>query len=146
MRIKHLIVSTALALLALVCTSAWAKEPLTCALLPDKALGFANSAVFSLLEVEVSRDPALALLQRAEIDKILQEQTLQLALAAGGVGARRGLGTLLKARMLVVLRAEEKQVERKLTDHTSRSTAAVSPESCDSAAAATSSSHSTLPL
>jgi hypothetical protein len=63
----------------------------------------------SLLEVKLSQERDLILLERAEIEKILEEQMLQLAFEAEGSEARRQLGALLRARMLVILRAREEQ-------------------------------------
>lgn len=103
----------AVLLLILLCSAlmrAQAAEPLTAALLPDPALGLADSAPFHLLEVDLSKDPRLALLERAEINKVVSEQALQLAFAAEGLTARRRLGELLKARMLIILRQQEKEV------------------------------------
>ena len=87
-----------------------AEGPITCALIVDPALGLPDSASFNLLGVELSKAPGLTLLERAEVDKILKERTLQLALSAEGVAERRALGTLLQARLLVVLRAGEAKV------------------------------------
>lgn len=91
-------------------TDAVVQDQITCALIPDRMLGFAESATFQLLEVELSNKPNLVLLERVEIEKILEEKMLQLAFSAGGGETRRQLGDLLKARMLVIIRASEKQV------------------------------------
>ena len=86
---------------------------ITCALVPDRALGFHESPVFHLLEVELSKEPGLALLERAQVDKILAERALQLAFSPQGCEERQRLGTLLGARVLVLLQASEKKTEEK---------------------------------
>lgn len=88
------------------------QQPVTCALIPGHDLGFAESAAFQMLTAELSKNPKLALLERAEIDRVLDEKKLQLAFGAEGAGTRRELGLLLKARMLVILRAGEKTVNK----------------------------------
>lgn len=82
----------------------------TCALIAGQEFGFNESATFQLLETALSQEPALALLERAEASRIFDEKKIQLALGAEGGAARRELGTLLKARLLVILKAGEKVV------------------------------------
>ncbi|GAH35778.1 unnamed protein product, partial [marine sediment metagenome] len=55
-------------------TDAVVQDQITCALIPDRMLGFAESATFQLLEVELSNKPNLVLLERVEIEKILEEK------------------------------------------------------------------------
>lgn len=99
-------------LLPLICillagVSAFAQNKVTCALIPGKAPDVAASAVFSLVEAELSKEPGLALVERAEITKILAEQALQIKVGSESLGDRRKLGDRLKARMLVTIRAVE---------------------------------------
>ncbi len=90
-----------------------AADPMTCAVLADPALGLPDSAAVHLLEVDLSKKANLALLERAEIQKILGEQKLQLALTAQGLDERRRLGALLKARLLVIMRATDATIDGK---------------------------------
>lgn len=94
-------------LLMIATTSARAgeQEPLTCALLPDVALDLGESAAFQLLTVELSKQDDLALLERAEIERLLESRSYEAAFAAEGGGDRRNLGTLLRVDLLVVMRA-----------------------------------------
>ena len=55
------------------------------ALIADKAFNLHKSPLVSLLEVEISQRDGIQLLERVEIDKILQEQRLQLMFSARGV-------------------------------------------------------------
>lgn len=94
-------------LLALTAAGALAQEPVTCALIPGKALEFHESATLHLLNVALSNQRGLALLERAEIERIVEERSLQLAFGADGVSARRQLGSVLQARLLVIMLAGE---------------------------------------
>jgi hypothetical protein len=87
-----------------------ASKPVTCALIADKALAFNQSPTFALLEADLTRHPRLALVERTQIARIIEEETLQRALGAEGGDARRRLGGLLKAQMVVILRAAEKKL------------------------------------
>jgi len=90
-------------------TAARPNIPLAVAVIADKRFELHKSPLVSLLEVKLSQEPGVVLLERAEIEKILEEQMLQLAFEAEGSEARRQLGALLRARMLVILRAREEQ-------------------------------------
>ena len=87
-----------------------ASKPVTCALIADKALAFDQSPTFALLEADLSRHPRLALVERTQLARIIEEETLQRALGAEGGDARRQLGGLLKAQMVMILRAAEKKL------------------------------------
>ena len=91
-----------------------AESAVTCALLPDSGLGFSESAAFELAQVELSKQPGVALLERSEIDKVLQEQSFQMAFAPEGGADRRQLGNLLKADILVILHARGTEEVRSL--------------------------------
>ena len=82
-----------------------AESAVTCALMGDDNLGLLKSSVFELAQVELSKDSSLALLERSNIDKVLQEQSLQMAFAPEGGADRRRLGNLLKADVVVILHA-----------------------------------------
>jgi hypothetical protein len=76
------------------------------ALIADKAFDLHNSPLMSLLEVKLAQEPNLVLLERHEIDKILQEQQF----SAAGLVRREAVievGQLLRADALVLLSAED---------------------------------------
>ncbi len=71
----------------------------TCALLdPEKAPRVA------LLEAKLLADSSATWVERAGVDKVLQEQKLQALFSPQGVGERVKLGKLLKADVLVLVR------------------------------------------
>ena len=80
-------------LITLSASSAWAQanDVVKVALIVDKACDLHKSPLVSLLEVKLSWEPGLVLLERVEIEKILEERTLQLAFEAEGAEARRRL-------------------------------------------------------
>jgi len=87
------------------------------ALIADKASGLHKSPLVSLLEVELSRKDNIQLLERAEIDKILQEQQLSVA----GLLQRHSavkVGRLLRVDAFLLLSTEadkdQKQNRNKL--------------------------------
>jgi hypothetical protein len=84
------------------------------AILADKAYKLDNSPLISLLEVKLSEKESVQLLERAEIDEILKEQKLQLMFAGQGGKDRVAAGKLLKADLLILLRAKEKKGIRSL--------------------------------
>ena len=84
------------------------------ALIADKAFDLHKSPLVSLLEAKLSQREEIQLLERAQIDRILQEQQLQLISSARGVHERIAAGKLLKADLLVLLRAREKGDIRQL--------------------------------
>ncbi|MCA9434418.1 MAG: hypothetical protein KC978_01460 [Candidatus Omnitrophica bacterium] len=86
----------------------------TVGLIPADKLGFPNSSVLNLLEVELTNDPEIKLVERARVEAIFEEQTLQLALGAKAGKERRDIGNLLKADVLVLLEPSEAQDERQL--------------------------------
>ncbi|MCA9424366.1 MAG: hypothetical protein KC994_04800, partial [Candidatus Omnitrophica bacterium] len=75
----------------------------TVGLIPADKLGFPNSSVLNLLEVELTNDPGVELVERARVEAIFEEQTLQLALGTKAGKERRDIGNLLKADVLVLL-------------------------------------------
>lgn len=85
-----------------------AAEPITCAIVPDRAMN--QSPVPDLLLAELAKKPDLAPVERAQVDKILAEQKLQLAMGAGDVDSRRRLGRLLHARLVIQLRGGIREI------------------------------------
>lgn len=85
--------------------------PPTCALVADRALNLRDSPLVSLLEVRLSRHRGLRMLERMDVAKILQEQKLQLAFSPEGGVERVAIGRLLKADMLVLLRAGKEKAK-----------------------------------
>lgn len=83
-----------------------------CAIIADKALDLHASPLVALLEASLSEDEKLSLVERMEIDRVLQEQQLQLLFSAEGGVERVALGRLLKADLLVLLQAGEKESAR----------------------------------
>jgi len=72
------------------------------AVIPDRSEGVAPLA--DLLFAELSRSQRMDLVERAELQKILAEQELQVSFGAKGGKSRRRLGSLLRADFLVLLR------------------------------------------
>lgn len=58
---------------------AFAQKEINIALITDKTSGLGKSPLVSLLEVELSQKDGIRLLERAAIDKILEEQQLIVA-------------------------------------------------------------------
>ncbi len=83
-----------------------------CAIIADKALDLHASPLVALLEVSLSGDEKFSLVERMEIDRVLQEQQFQLVFSAEGGTQRVALGRLLKADLLVLLQAGEKESAR----------------------------------
>jgi len=55
-----------------------------CALIADRALDLHESPLVALLEARLSEDEQIILVERMEIDRILEEQQLQLLFSAEG--------------------------------------------------------------
>lgn len=89
------------------------QTPLSCALLPDVALELPDSAALKLLEVNLSKREDVALLERAEIERLLESRTYETAFAANGGVDRRNLGALLRVDLLVVMRGRRGGEEAK---------------------------------
>jgi len=71
----------------------------TCALLDPEKVSQA-----ALLEAKLIATPGITWVERADIDKVLQEQKLQALFSPQGVAERVKLGQLLKADLLVMVR------------------------------------------
>ena len=101
-----------LSLFILGTTLGGAHAEIKCALVCGHDSNLENSAVFNLLQVELSNDSRLAMLERAEIDKIFDEKTLQIAFTDSGTESGRNFGTLLGADLLILLKAgKEEDIE-----------------------------------
>jgi hypothetical protein len=95
-------------LIAVLSTSVAAQpdNAIKVAVIADKAFDLHKSTLVSLLEVRLSEEPNLVLLERHEIDKILQEQQF----SAAGLVRREAVikvGKLLRADALALLSAED---------------------------------------
>jgi len=84
-----------------------------CAIIADQAVQEECSALIGLLEAKLSGNGKLRLVERNEIDKVLKEQELQLLFAPQGVARRSALGSLLKADLLILLRAVKEGADQK---------------------------------
>ena len=60
-----------------------------------------------LLELELGKKQGIVLLEREHIKEVVREQELQALAAAEGTSKRIGLGKLLKADLLILLREQE---------------------------------------
>ncbi len=86
------------------------QAPVKIAIVADKAAGLVKSPLVSLLEVQLSQKQGIELLERAAIDKILQEQQL----SAAGLLERNNtikIGKLLRADAFVILSLENQTKE-----------------------------------
>lgn len=90
-------------------TTGFAAEPPapTCALVVDRAYGLDTSPLVGLLETKLLQSPKIHMLERAEIAKLLQEQTMARIFGPEGGASRIETGKLLKADLLVLVKAEE---------------------------------------
>jgi len=110
MRTKQLILG--IALVTFLLSSLWAQggNDIKLALIADRALDLYKSPLASLLEVRLSQREGIQLLERTQIDKILQEQKLSVA----GLVEREQLikvGRLLRADGLLLLSIENAKDE-----------------------------------
>jgi hypothetical protein len=86
--------------------SAQEKQIVNIAMITDKLSGLDKSPLVSLLEVELSQKEGIKLLERAAIDKILEEQQL----SAAGLLDRNAaikIGKLLRAEAFIILSLEK---------------------------------------
>jgi hypothetical protein len=81
------------------------QKPLNIAVIADKAGSLAQSPLISLLEVRLSQNENVKLLERAQIDKIMQEQQL---IAAGFLDRNNTIkiGQLLRADAFIIITSE----------------------------------------
>src|SRR5215218_11066379 len=89
-------------LVVLVCSVAGAQvtpEPKVCAVL---ARGDAQApGLLQLVELKTAQLPAVSLVERQEVQKVLREQQLAAAMGAESVRDRVAMGRLLRADVLV---------------------------------------------
>jgi hypothetical protein len=118
MRIKDYICFVLVTLFVFSSAFAQSKDTVSIAIIADKAGGLGQSPLISLLEVQLSRNDNIRLLERAQIDKILQEQQL----SAAGLLDRNNtikIGQLLRADALVIITLEN-EVKAITTGSTAR--------------------------
>lgn len=77
--------------------------------MPASAEDEVPELVMALLQVQLSKQPGLELVERHELELVLEEQQLQRALTPDGVRARFELGNLLRADFLVFLDHREEK-------------------------------------
>jgi hypothetical protein len=99
-------------LIATLCGLARSEEPVTCAVVPCSDETSELSAMKSFLEVALSQDPQVRLVERAKIDEVLKERKLQMLLGPSGVRDRRQLGELLRADLLILFQFQRAPHER----------------------------------
>lgn len=106
---RHLIawLGIAAALVGVPAGAGEADESPTVAVVAGRALDLHKAPVVSLLEAGLSRKDGIRLLERMDVEKILEEQRLELALSPEGGRERVALGRLLKADVLVLLSARK---------------------------------------
>ncbi|MBN1975426.1 MAG: hypothetical protein JW787_17450 [Sedimentisphaerales bacterium] len=105
MRFKNILVISVMTLFAAGFSLANSNEKISIALIADKASGLDKSPLVSLLEVELSQKKGIQLLERAAIDKIIEEQKLN----ASGLLDRNTaikIGKLLRADAFIILSLE----------------------------------------
>jgi len=106
---RHLVAWLAIAgaLMAAATGAGAADGPPTVAVIAGRALDLREAPVVALLEAELSRKEGIRLLERMEVEKLLEEQRLELALSPEGGHERVALGRLLKADVLMLLCARD---------------------------------------
>ena len=83
-----------------------ASAEITCAVIPSSEFELADSPLVDLLEVRLSGEPELVLLNRSEIDRVLAEKALSLSLSSSRE-ARCQAGALLRAELLALMAAQQ---------------------------------------
>ena len=102
---KHVLLLSVLILFAADFAFANSVQTISIGLIADKSSSLDKSPLVSLLEVELSQKEGIQLLERAEIDKILEEQRL----SAAGLQDRNSImkiGQLLRADAFIMLSLE----------------------------------------
>jgi hypothetical protein len=80
-----------------------------CAVVADPGLGLRDSPIIALLETQLANLEQVRLVERNEIDRVLREQELNLLFAPEGAGQRVKAGALVKADLLLLLRAKQER-------------------------------------
>jgi len=92
-------------ILAALCTSAWSQKQVNCAVIAGPDTGSGLSALVLLLEVSLSQDERVRLIERGKIDEVLKEQQL----TAAGLAERDSMmkaGRLLRADAFIFITPE----------------------------------------
>jgi len=100
------IAALCIALISLGTGVSWGQEVPTVAVLAETEADSGLSALVSMLEVRLSQDRSIRLLERTQIEKVLAEQQL----SAAGLTERNNIikvGQLLRAEAIVLLTAEQ---------------------------------------
>ncbi len=107
MRSQNILLISAFILLTAGISLANSNKTISIAIITDKASDLSKSPLVSLLEVELSQKEGIQLLERAEIDKILDEQKLS---AAGLLDRNTAvkIGKLLRADAFLILSLESR--------------------------------------
>ena len=109
------ICSSLIPILIVLCSAgAQSNNKIRLALITDEAGGLDKSPLVSLLETQLSQTEGIQVLERAQIDKILQEQQLSLA----GLLERNSIieaGRLLRADAFILLSRESSSTDTKLS-------------------------------
>jgi hypothetical protein len=103
---KNILLISVMILFAANFSLASSSQTINIALIADKSSGLDKSPLVSLLEVELSQKEGIQLLERAAIDKILEEQQLS---AAGFLDRNNiiKIGKLLRAEAFIILSLED---------------------------------------
>lgn len=110
MRYRYLIICMATTALLVGSAIAQTNNHMRIALIVDKASGLDKSPLVSLLEVELSRNENIQLLERAAIDKILEEQQLSvIGLLERDTAVK--VGRLLRADAFIILSLESAGIQ-----------------------------------
>ena len=104
---RHVLVGLALLACGATSMAAAGRRP-TCGIVPDRALDLHTSPLVALLELHLAQSKQVVLVERAQVDQVIQEQKLQFMFAPEAVRERAALGQLLKADLLVLMRANDK--------------------------------------
>jgi len=92
-----------------------ASGPPRCALIVAPGAELDGSPLVALLEVLLTQQQRVTLVERTEIDKVIHEAQLQVLFSPEGGGQRVALGRLLRADLLLLLRAcSDKSGQRRL--------------------------------
>jgi len=86
--------------------------PTTCAIVPDSSFASDDLGFIDLLEAQLSNSPKLSILARSDLEKIVAEHKLGLALGSDVHESRRRAGQILRAETLIMLRIREVKGKR----------------------------------
>jgi len=103
---------TLLGILFVLPSRCHAAEPVKSTVVAVLARG--ESELAPLFEAKLAAEPGVTLVERALVDEVLAEQQIQAAFGPDGVGERVRLGKILKADVLVLVRATQETKDREL--------------------------------